>query len=78
VEDHAVVLEAEPAGDLRVGGIRRQALARRLHGDQLLVEEVRVFDITGIKSEVDLEGVVGDPGQSGQVERPGLVGGLSE
>jgi hypothetical protein len=61
VQDHAVVLEAEPAGQL--GELR--ALARGLaaadHLGGLLVQEVHLLDIPGVELEVLLDLRVRDP-----------------
>ena len=61
VQHHAVVLEAEPAGELRVG---RHLLLIDLAvledlGD-LLVEPVRLLDVALVELEVHLEGLVRD------------------
>ena len=76
MEDHAVVLEGQPAGQLVVGEGRGLRLASQLH--QLLGQEIRVFDIPGIKSEVDLQGMVGDPLKATERELLGLVRGESQ
>jgi hypothetical protein len=61
VEDHAVVLEAQAAGEFREAGIRAGGLALGDQSGDLLVEQVRVLDIALVEPEVDLERLVRDP-----------------
>ena len=68
MQDHAVVLEAEAAGDLGEPGVRAGCGAGfDLCGD-LLIEQVGVLDVAFVQAEVDLERVVRDPLKTGEIE----------
>src|SRR5262249_16880955 len=74
VQDHAVVLEAESPGDLRVGrGLVLIDLAVLQDLGDLLVEDVRLLHVALVELEVHLEGLVGDALQTAQVELSRLV-----
>jgi hypothetical protein len=65
VQDHAVVLEPEAAGQLRVGG-HLGCVDASLADDRgnLFIEGVRVGDVTLIEFEVHLQCFVGDTVQA--------------
>ena len=69
MQDHAVVFEAEAAGQLGVGGhLLLVDLAVGEDRGDLLGQRVRVGDVALVELEVHLQRLVGDAGEAGEIE----------
>jgi len=68
VQDHPVVLETQPAGNLGVGSIGAGRFSAPGQGIELLGELVRIGDVALVQLEVHLERLIRDAAQPSEME----------